>query len=43
MLMLTPEGAARLEVLTHVHRNELRQLGPEIVGLFQSLEREAES
>ncbi len=39
ILMPTAEGAARLEVLTHVHRNELRQLGPEIVGLFQSMEQ----
>ena len=38
LLSLTQDGARRLEVLTHVHRNELRQLSPEIVGLFQSME-----
>ncbi|MES2659303.1 MAG: MarR family transcriptional regulator [Verrucomicrobiota bacterium] len=40
MLKLTEEGASRLEILTHVHRNELRQLRPEIVGLFNSMELE---
>lgn len=40
ILKLTDEGASRLEILTHVHRNELRQLGPEIVGLFTSMESE---
>ena len=37
-LSLTAEGASKLETLTHVHRAELRQLSPEIVALFQSLE-----
>jgi DNA-binding MarR family transcriptional regulator len=40
MLRLTEAGESRLEILTRVHRNELRQLGPEIVGLFESMERE---
>ncbi|RYD24221.1 MAG: MarR family transcriptional regulator [Verrucomicrobiaceae bacterium] len=38
VLSLTDDGARRLEVLTHVHRNELKQLSPEILGLFQSME-----
>lgn len=42
VLKLTPEGRSRLEVLTHVHRNELRQLRPEIVGLFSTIDPEAE-
>jgi DNA-binding MarR family transcriptional regulator len=37
VLKLTAEGQSRLEILTHVHRNELRQLRPEIVGLFNSI------
>jgi DNA-binding MarR family transcriptional regulator len=37
-LTLTDEGAARLENLTLVHREELRQLSPEILTLYQSLE-----
>jgi len=40
LLQLTADGAARLQDLTHVHRNELRQLRPEIVGLFNSFEGE---
>ena len=40
LLQLTADGAARLQELTHVHRNELRQLRPEIVGLFNSFEGE---
>lgn len=40
LLKLTEAGESRLEILTRVHRNELRQLGPEIVGLFESMERE---
>jgi len=40
ILGLTEEGASRLEFLTHVHRNELRQLSPEIMALFQSMEQE---
>ena len=40
VLSLTAEGASRLEVLTHVHRNELKQLRPEIVGLFTNIEAE---
>lgn len=40
MLRLTEAGESRLEILTRVHRNELRQLGPEIVGLFESMEKE---
>lgn len=42
VLSLTAAGSAQLEILTHVHRNELKQLGPEIVGLFQSMEGEAQ-
>ncbi|QJE97619.1 MarR family winged helix-turn-helix transcriptional regulator [Luteolibacter luteus] len=37
-LTLTDEGEAKLELLAQVHRAELRQLSPEIVALFQSLE-----
>ena len=37
VLKLTAEGQSKLEILTHVHRNELRQLRPEIVGLFHSI------
>lgn len=43
ILTLTEEGALRLETLTHVHRNELKQLGPEIMGVFESLAREGDS
>lgn len=39
-LRLTPDGAAKLEVLSHVHRRELAQLRPEILALFHSLETE---
>ncbi len=42
VLSLTVAGASRLEILTEVHRNELRQLRPGIVGLFNSLETESE-
>lgn len=38
ILSLTAEGESRLEILTRVHRNELRQLKPEIVGLFSGVE-----
>lgn len=41
MLRLTPDGLSRLEVLTHVHRNELKQLSPVIAGLFRSIDPEA--
>ncbi len=37
-LTLTDEGATKLEDLTQVHREELRQLSPEIIALFRSLE-----
>ena len=40
VLTLTEEGASRLEVLTRVHRAELRLLGPEIITLFDSLRAE---
>lgn len=40
MLKLTPKGMRKLEKLTIVHRNELRQLRPEILGLFHSIEGE---
>ncbi|GAA5117709.1 MarR family transcriptional regulator [Luteolibacter yonseiensis] len=43
ILRLTEEGGNRLEYLTHVHRNELRQLSPEIMALFQSMEREGDA
>lgn len=39
-LELTAEGASKLEILTHVHRRELKQLRPEILDLFKSLETE---
>jgi len=42
LLRLTEEGAARLEVLTHVHRNELSQLRPDIVNFFNSIGVEGE-
>jgi DNA-binding MarR family transcriptional regulator len=42
VLSLTGEGSERLEVLTHVHRNELRQLRPEIIGLFNHIDPDAE-
>lgn len=38
VLKLTPEGDTLLEDLTLVHRQELRQLRPEIVALFNSIE-----
>ncbi len=37
VLRLTPEGEARLEVLTQVHRNELKQLSPDIVALLSNI------
>lgn len=43
ILRLTDEGAGRLEFLTHVHRNELRQLSPEIMALFKSMEQEGDA
>lgn len=41
-LRLTPEGAAKLEVLSQVHRRELAQFRPEILALFHSLEADGE-
>jgi DNA-binding MarR family transcriptional regulator len=38
LLRLSATGAAKLEVLTHVHRAELQQLRPEIMAMLQSLE-----
>ncbi|MCW1883512.1 MarR family transcriptional regulator [Luteolibacter flavescens] len=38
LLRLSATGEAKLEVLTHVHRAELKQLSPEIVALLHSLE-----
>ncbi|HEY1121216.1 MAG TPA: MarR family transcriptional regulator, partial [Haloferula sp.] len=37
LLRLSAEGEAKLEVLTHFHRAELKQLRPEIMALLQSL------
>ena len=37
-LALTDEGESKLEHLTRAHRAELRQLSPEIVELFRSLD-----
>ncbi len=37
-LTLTNEGSDKLEDLTRAHREELRQLSPEIIALFRSLE-----
>ena len=37
-LSLTGEGLTKLEDLTRAHREELRQLSPEIVALFRTLE-----
>lgn len=42
VLALTPAAEAKLEHLSHVHRRELRQIGPEISALFQSLAEEDE-
>lgn len=38
VLELTPEGSARLERLTRVHRNELKHLGPEISTFLSTLD-----
>ena len=38
ILKLTADGESRLEILTRVHRNELQQLRPEIIGLFTGME-----
>ncbi|MEO5712936.1 MAG: MarR family transcriptional regulator, partial [Luteolibacter sp.] len=43
VLKLTEDGAARLEVLTHVHRNELKQLSPDIAALLGNIANDAES
>ncbi|GAA5483413.1 MarR family winged helix-turn-helix transcriptional regulator [Haloferula sargassicola] len=40
VLALTPAAEAKLEHLSHVHRRELGQIGPEIAALFQSLAEE---
>ena len=40
ILKLTEEAASKLEVLTRVHRNELQQLRPEVVGFFNAMETE---
>ena len=37
LLTLTPVGEAKLEVLTHAHRRELRQCGPEMAAFLESL------
>ncbi|WP_193211362.1 MarR family winged helix-turn-helix transcriptional regulator [Luteolibacter marinus] len=42
VLALTPAAETKLEHLSHVHRRELRQIGPEISALFQSLAEEDE-
>ena len=42
LLQPTREGEAKLEVLTRAHRNELRQIGPEITVLVRRLGREEE-
>ncbi len=42
VLALTPAAEATLESLSHAHRRELRQIGPEIAALFQSLAEEDE-
>ncbi len=39
-LRLTPEGEKKLEVLTRAHRRELRQLGPALASLFETLGEE---
>ena len=38
LLQLTAEGAGKLETLTHSHRSELKQIGPGILELFESLD-----
>lgn len=40
MLKLTAKGMRKLEELTIAHRNELRQLRPEILGMLHSIEGE---
>ncbi len=40
LLRLTPEGEGKLEVLTRAHRRELRQLGPALASLFETLGEE---
>ncbi len=40
VLGLTDEGASRLERLSHVHRNELRNLSPEIMGVFRTTKKD---
>lgn len=42
-LALTETGMRKLEFLTRAHRAELKQLSPEIVALFQDLEKEADA
>ncbi len=42
VLELTPSARGILERLSHAHRRELRQIGPEIAALFQSLSEEVE-
>lgn len=37
LLQLTPTGSTKLETLSLIHRRELSQLSPEIMGLFRSL------
>jgi DNA-binding MarR family transcriptional regulator len=37
-LRLTEDGEGRLDRLTRVHRGELRQLKPEILGMLHSIE-----
>lgn len=40
MLALTPAGEEKLEILSQVHRRELRQIGPQMRALFQELTAE---
>ena len=42
-LSLTKIGEAILESLSQAHRRELRQIGPEVTELFQSLAEEEEA
>lgn len=38
VLRLTDIGEGKLETLTRIHRAELRQIGPDIMELFESLD-----
>jgi DNA-binding MarR family transcriptional regulator len=43
LLTLTTEGEAKLEILSQVHRRELRQIGPRMRALFRELTGEVDA